>query len=73
MRGYMFGAVIPFLKRIVPDWQSLTNDQVHEILKKNFNYFEAFNPVTKRVERYGQSIMSKIDRQPGRDGIHTGD
>jgi hypothetical protein len=59
MRGYMFGAVIPFLKRIVPDWQSLTNDQVHEILKKNFNYFEAFNPVTKRVERYGQSIMSK--------------
>jgi hypothetical protein len=59
MRGYMFGAVIPFLKRIVPNWHPLSDDQVYEILKKNFNYFEAWNPLTKRKERYGQSIMSR--------------
>ena len=59
MRGYMFGAVIPFLMRLVPDWAKLSNVYVYEILKKNFNYFEAFNPVTKRVERYGQSVMAR--------------
>jgi hypothetical protein len=59
MRGYVFGAVIPFLKGIVPSWEPLSDDQVYEILKKNFNYFEAYNPVTKRNERYGQSILSR--------------
>jgi hypothetical protein len=59
MRGYMFGAVIPFLKRIVPAWEPLSEEQVYEICKKNFNYFEAWNPVTKRTERYGQSTLSR--------------
>lgn len=60
MRGYMFGAVIPFLRQIDPTaWTELSDDQVYEVLKKNFNYFEAFNPLTKRVERYGQSALNK--------------
>lgn len=57
-RGYLFGAVIPLLKRLVPAWAALDNDQVYEILKKNFNSFEAFNPLTQRIERYGQSVMA---------------
>lgn len=58
-RGYLFGAVIPFLKRIVPPWESLDNDQVYEILKKEFNSFQAYNPRTDSVEKYGQSIMAR--------------
>lgn len=59
MRGYMFGAVIPFLRTIDHGaWENLTDDQVYEVLKKNFNYFEAYNPLTKRKERYGQSVMN---------------
>jgi len=70
MRGYMFGAVIPFLMRLVPDWAKLSNEQVYEILKKNFNYLEAFNPVTKRVERYGQSVMARTSgREAGMEFI----
>lgn len=66
MRGYLFGAVIPFLKRLVPEWEKLSNDEVYEVLKKAFNYFEAYNPVTKRVERYGQSAMaSDVGREEG--------
>lgn len=62
-RGYYFGAVIPFLKKIVTEWDSVTGDEVHEILKKNFNGFEAFNPKTGRVERYGRSIAVEDSRK----------
>lgn len=59
MRGYMFGALIPFLRQISPDsWPAMDDDQIYEVLKKNFNYFEAYNPLTKRVERFGQSVMN---------------
>lgn len=55
-RGYYFGAVIPLLQSLETGWKDLTAEEVHEILKKNFNGFVAFNPLTKREERYGQSI-----------------
>lgn len=59
MRGYIFGALVPFMRQIDPGaWESMDDDQIYEVLKKNFNYFEAFNPLTKRVERYGQSLLS---------------
>ena len=59
MRGYMFGALIPFLRQIdAQTWGGLDSEQIHEVLKKNFNYFEAYNPLTKRLERYGQSVMN---------------
>jgi hypothetical protein len=58
MRGYYYGALIPFMRSLIPQWQELDEDQIHEALKKNFNYFECFNPVTNRVERYGQSAMA---------------
>lgn len=60
MRGYVFGALIPFLRQVdAGAWQGITDDQVYESLKKNFNYFEAINPVTKRKERFGQSVLNK--------------
>lgn len=59
MRGYMFGAVIPFLRTLSAFPDTLTDEQVHEMLKKEFNFFEAIDPVTKRKERYGLSVMNK--------------
>lgn len=53
LRGYYFGAVIPFLKQVEKRWDGLLNEQVHEIMKKEFNYFEAYSVKNKRVERYG--------------------
>lgn len=64
MRGYYYGALIPFIRSLIPQWQELDEDQIHEALKKNFNYFECFNPVTNRVERYGQSAMSVGQSNP---------
>lgn len=62
MRGYYYGAAMPFLRSLVPQWENIKDDELHEILKKAFNYFEAYNPVTKRNERYGMSVMSS-DKQ----------
>lgn len=62
MRGYYFGALMPFLRTLVPEWNSLSNDELHEVLKTAFNYFEAYNPLSGRRENFGQSIMSG-DRQ----------
>lgn len=58
MRGWYWAAVLPTVKALVPQWAKLTNEEVHDILKKNFNYIEAWNPLTKRNERFGQSVMS---------------
>lgn len=58
MRGWYYAAVLPTVKALVPQWASLTNEEVHEILKKNFNYVEAWNPLTYRNERFGKSVMS---------------
>lgn len=59
MRGYYYGAVQPMLKVLVPEWAELTSDELHEVLKKEFNFFEAWNSVTKRVERFGRSVMAE--------------
>lgn len=62
MRGYYFGAFLPFLRKLIPEWKDATNDELHEILKTEFNSFEAYNPFSKQKEKFGQSIMSN-DRQ----------
>ncbi len=60
MRGYVFGALIPFLRQIDERaWQGMDDEQIYEALKKNFNYFEAINPITKRKERFGQSVLNR--------------
>lgn len=59
MRGYYFAAVVPTVKKTVAEWSTLPNEDVHEMLKKIFNSFDCFNPLTKRVERYGRSAMGE--------------
>lgn len=59
VRRYYFAVVVPTVKRTVPEWSILTDSQVHEALKKTFHWFEAWNPMTERKERFGQSMMSE--------------
>jgi hypothetical protein len=61
MRGYYFGAVLPVVKTTCDEWNNLSSEEVHEIIKKMLFYFEAYNPMTKRVERFGRSVMKKDD------------
>lgn len=58
LRGYYWGAVIPTAKSAVKEWEDITDDELHEVLKKLFNYFDFYNPLTKRKERCGRSAMS---------------
>lgn len=58
IRGWYFAAIIPTIKSTVPEWKGLDDLQVHEVLKKMFEYFDVFNPLTKRVERVGRTVMS---------------
>lgn len=58
MRGYYFSAVIPAVRKTCKEWEHLSSDELHEVLKKQFAYFEAWNSTTKRVERFGTPVMS---------------
>lgn len=56
-RGWYWSAIVPFVKEINPAWSSLTNDQVHEILKQEFNGFEA-EGVNGKVKKFGMSAVA---------------
>jgi hypothetical protein len=58
MRNYYFGAVLPVVRSTCDEWKNLNSLQIHEIVKKMLFYFEAYNPKTERVERFGRSVMS---------------
>lgn len=61
LRAYYFGAVIPALKQTNEQWEKLTSEELHEVIKKMFFYFETYNPITKRTERFGRSVMKESD------------
>ncbi len=61
LRGYYFGAVIPVVRSTCEEWKHLTGEQLHQVLKKMFFYFESYNPKTKRTERFARSVMSDSD------------
>ncbi len=58
LRGYYFGPVLNRVKGTCDEWKHLTNSQLHQIMKKQYNSFDSFNVVTKRIERFGDSVMS---------------
>jgi hypothetical protein len=58
LRGFYFAAWIPVLRETEPRWKDLTPVQVHECIKKMLFWFEAWNPMSGRVERFGTSVMS---------------
>lgn len=58
IRGWYFSAILPAIRSVVPEWKKLSDDEMHEVLKKQFEYFDAYNTLTKRVERFGRTVMS---------------
>ena len=38
-RGWYWASIIPFMKTLVPAWDSLSDDQLHQVLKTEFNGF----------------------------------
>jgi len=61
LRAYYFGAVLPVVRTTCEQWENLTTDELHEIIKKMLFYFETYNPLTQRIERFGRSVMKKDD------------
>lgn len=61
LRSYYFGAVLPVVRTTCDKWEELSTDELHEIIKKMLFYFETYNPLTKRIERFGRSVMRKDD------------
>lgn len=58
LRSFYFAAVIPAVRSTCDKWTDLDSTAMHEIIKKMFFYFEAWNPRTERMERFGKSVMS---------------
>lgn len=58
LRGYYYAAVLPMVKSTIPEWSGLSDEDVHEILKKQFTSFKYFNVFTKRTELVGRSAIS---------------
>jgi len=58
LRAYYFGPVLQVVKRTCAEWKDLDSSELHQIVKKLFFYFETYNPITKRTERFGRSVMS---------------
>jgi hypothetical protein len=61
LRAYYFGAVIPIIRTTCEEWEELSSEEIHEVIKKMLFYFETYNPLTKRMERFGRSVMKKDD------------
>lgn len=58
MRAFYFGAVLPTIQKTCDEWKDLSSTEMHEVIKKLFFYFETYNPITKRTERFGRSVMA---------------
>lgn len=56
-RGWYYGAIIPFMKELNPHWSDLTSDQLHEVLKQEFNGFEA-RGIDGEWKKYGMSAVA---------------
>lgn len=57
LRAWYWAAVVPHFNSL-EGWQNLSPEEVHEILKLEFNSASVLNPVSKKVENIPQTIMS---------------
>lgn len=58
LRNYYWGAVLPTVRQTIHEWEYLADEDLNQILKKNFNGFTFYNVFTKRTEKVGRSAMS---------------
>lgn len=57
-RAWYFGAVIPFMKQLVGAWQNLSDEQIHEVLKTEFNGFTIKDKFGKD-RKYPQPVANR--------------
>jgi hypothetical protein len=61
LRSYYFGCILPLVRETCDQWKNLNSDEMHEVIKKTFFAFEAWNPLNRRIERFGRSVMSDTE------------
>lgn len=59
LRGYYYGAVIPTLKKAIPEWANESDETLHSLLKLEFNGVEIYSPFEKKKVRVSGTMMSK--------------
>ena len=59
MRGYYWGAIIPWVRNADEHWESMTDEEIHELLKKEFNSSQLYDPITKKKVKIGKSLISR--------------
>jgi len=57
LRGYYFGAWLPFIKNIDDHFKTYSIDELHKFLKYEFNGTDMYNPISKKETRIVKSIM----------------
>lgn len=63
MRGYYFGAVLPVVRKTCKEWEKLTGDELHAVLKKEHSFFEAWSNKNKRMERFAKEVFSADENE----------
>lgn len=58
LRGYYFGAIVPFIQGLDDQWGKLSTDEIHDLLKAEFNGYKMINPFTKEVVNLSKPAMN---------------
>lgn len=59
LRGFYWGAWLPFIKGLDDNLKRYTVDELHEILKLEFNGRRLWNPVRKELSTIPQKVMQE--------------
>jgi len=57
LRGFYFGAWLPFIKNLDDHLKTYSIDELHSFLKEEFNGTDMYNPISKKETRIVNSIM----------------
>lgn len=57
LRGFYWGAWLPFIKNLDDQFKKYTVEELHEFLKDEFNGIDVYNPISKKETRIVKSIM----------------
>ena len=57
LRGFYWGAWLPFIKNLDDHFKTYSIDDLHDFLKYEFNGTDVYNPINKKESRIVKSIM----------------
>ena len=57
LRGFYWGAWLPFIRNLDDNLKGYSPDQLHSFLKYEFNGNDVYNPITKGTSRIVGSVM----------------